>query len=785
VRGTGKITEEKLHEPGETMTAIDTTTPSPHQPKLRLHFRSNTIGSRLFGAVMAGAFAGLAGTAVLFYQTLESRATSQIRYILNTEVNNIEGRLQGAQYFARGLGSAVKFARDRGTTKAEDFKPLIFESFVKRPDLAMATYFIQKPYGIVTDREWYAPYYYQDQKAEGQKGERMPAPNDTIIYSELFKDDNYPQQDYYKQSIAAQKDIWIEPYPWYGVTMTSFFTPIQNAQGKMIAFSGVDVNVDQISKGIQPTVFENAGYFALLSQQGNLLSYPPDSAKAKAIDSYAKVPALKAIWPQLKTSKTGLVKVDGKYWAYRRLPSNNWLMLAVVPESAVIGPALGMTLAGTAGAALILAIVVTLFVRWLNRRLEPILEECNKLAQTDEQTQQMLSNQDEIGQLSSAFFNVVTQLSEKQEQIQREADLRVRLEEQQRQMIEAESRALQNDVGMLLDAVAAVEDGDLTIQAPVSDRATGLVADTLNRLVEQLGLTMTQVLTAAQQVSLGSVRLDELAETVASNANQQSQGVTEVLTLTEQVEKAAQNSAVQVSSTTQSLLTVEHAVEQGQDTLTQMNAAIATLQQGTEQIVQKMKTLGEFVGLAEQFVQDQSQIAELTQVLALNATLVAARATEQRNPQLFIVTAREFESIASQVSDLAQQTNDGLETLRQRTGQINDVVSAVDGEVQGLSKLVGGFTHGVEQSSQVFTDVRSATSEVVKTSSKVMESSQDILAAVQSTTNAIRDIAALAERTAQLTQTSQVQSEQMESLSQQLLSSIQVFQLPEVVAGKQ
>jgi hypothetical protein len=63
---------------------------------------------------------------------------------------------------------------------------------------------------------------------------------------------------------------------------------------------------------------------------------------------------------------------------------------------------------------------------------------------------------------------------------------------------------------------------------------------------------------------------------------------------------------------------------------------LEVLQKGSAQIVQRMKTLGEFVGLAEQFVQDQSQIASLTQVLAINATLVAARAAEQRDPKQFI-----------------------------------------------------------------------------------------------------------------------------------------------------
>jgi methyl-accepting chemotaxis protein PixJ len=165
-------------------------------------------------------------------------------------------------------------------------------------------------------------------------------------------------------------------------------------------------------------------------------------------------------------------------------------------------------------------------------------------------------------------------------------------------------------------------------------------------------------------------------------------------------------------------------------------------------------------------------------VLALNATLVAARASEQKDPRKFMVVAREFEAIAGQVGNLAQQTNSGLEALQQRTSQINAVVSGVDAEVQGLGSLVNGFTKGVEQSSQVFSNVQTITGNVVQAGAAVTKSNQEIIAAAQATAQAMRDIAVLANRTANLTQTTRKQSEQMGSLSNQLLKNVQFFRLP-------
>jgi methyl-accepting chemotaxis protein PixJ len=194
--------------------------------------------------------------------------------------------------------------------------------------------------------------------------------------------------------------------------------------------------------------------------------------------------------------------------------------------------------------------------------------------------------------------------------------------------------------------------------------------------------------------------------------------------------------------------------------------------------VQQMKTLGEFVGLADQFVQEQSQIASLTQTLALNASLVAARASEQRDPRQFAVVAREFDSIANQVGRLAQQTNEGLVTLEQRSTQIHSVVSIIDANIQNLGGLVRGFTEGVDQSSRVFSSVQVVTDETVNAGEAVTQSSQAIVNAAQSAAQVVRDIAEIATQTAGLSQRTRAQSEEMNLLSNQLLQSIEFFQLP-------
>ncbi|MBI4785361.1 MAG: HAMP domain-containing protein [Oscillatoriophycideae cyanobacterium NC_groundwater_1537_Pr4_S-0.65um_50_18] len=341
-----------------------------------------------------------------------------------------------------------------------------------------------------------------------------------------------------------------------------------------------------------------------------------------------------------------------------------------------------------------------------------------------------------------------------------------------------ESDYLQQEVNHMLDVVSDAEEGNLAAQAHVSDRTIGLVADTFNRLIERFAQILNQVLDAARQVSAGATRQKQLVETVTVNARQQAEAIAQVLQLTEQVEQTAQDSAQNVKASSESLRVTCTTVAEGQAAIDTLTQEITTLQEGSDRIMQRMKTLGEFVGLADQFVQDQSQIAFVTQTLALNASLVAARASEQRDPRQFVVVAREFGSIADQVSKLAQQTNDGLTTIEQRSAQIHKVVAAVDSDVQGLGELVRRFNQGVEQSNQVFNQVQSVMATAVQVGDTVTTSNQEIVNATQSTAEAIRHIAELAAKNTNLTQQAQIQFEQMDVLSSQLLQSIQFFKLP-------
>jgi methyl-accepting chemotaxis protein len=366
--------------------------------------------------------------------------------------------------------------------------------------------------------------------------------------------------------------------------------------------------------------------------------------------------------------------------------------------------------------------------------------------------------------------------TEKAMQLQLQGEVKRRYKEQK--IVSKESKILQQDVSILLNAVSAMESGDLTTRVPMSEGVVGLVGDTLNRLTEELSRVIYQAANTAQQVAAGSKNRQRIAEMVARDTTEQTHAARSVQSLTRDVRSAAWAAAQQLAETNESLRSLQTTVAENQASIHHLERDSEVLQQGSDRIVQQIKTLGEFVGQTDRFVHDQNEIATQTQILALNASLVAARAAEQKDPEQFAVVAREFESIADRIGKLAQNTSVSLTNLEQRSSQIDLVVSTVDREVQSMGDLVKEFTREVKEATKAFEVVQVVTKKAVEAGETVNRTSQRILDATDLTAAAMDGIVILSQQISTQAKDAQKAGIHLNQLSYQLLGNIQVFKLP-------
>jgi signal transduction histidine kinase/ActR/RegA family two-component response regulator len=173
---------------------------------------------------------------------------------------------------------------------------------------------------------------------------------------------------------------------------------------------------------IKSSVSKDTGYSVLVTQEGIILGYAHELNKAFQLENIASIPAYKAVWDsvqyELAQGKSqGFIESTAtqSYWVYERVPSSQWVMLQSIPYGTVVKPALLLSLSATLTAAIVMAFVVGIFVRYLNRRLQPILEACEV---TSTESNEQISSKDEISRLSTAFFSMMERQENLLQQLQ-------------------------------------------------------------------------------------------------------------------------------------------------------------------------------------------------------------------------------------------------------------------------------------------------------------------------------------------------------------------------------
>jgi methyl-accepting chemotaxis protein PixJ len=270
-----------------------------------------------------------------------------------------------------------------------------------------------------------------------------------------------------------------------------------------------------------------------------------------------------------------------------------------------------------------------------------------------------------------------------------------------------------------------------------------------------------------------------LALDTATQAQTQSSSIQQIEHSIAEVNRLTANSLTQAIATTDAMQLAQAAVSNGQQEMNAMADGIASLEQGTEQVVQRVQSLNEFVELAAQFSKEQKRVGALTRVLALNASLLSTRAVKEQDPEQFASLANEFEAIADRVNDLASETNTSLVTLEHRTSQIQTVASGLDRDISDIRQLVQKFTGEMSKSRQAFTNIQMVTDQVAIMGQEVNASSEDIVRVVGETLTAIKSIGIIAQSTENQATITRQQVQTMGDLARNLLQMVEFFQLEE------
>ncbi len=758
-------------------------------PQMRVRLR-NSIGFKLLLYVLGGALLSIGGTAYFAYQTLVSQAATKIQSQLDVKAKLVEAELARSEQAMIGLASSVHSLNRQATSDPEIYKSLALDFFKTRPFGAMGVGFGQTPSKLVTARKWFYPYYYLDQAGPDQIGQLLPAPNQDTRYAELWAEDKYPEKSYYTTLVNSRKAQWYEPYQWYGITITTYAQPIFNDQYELLGLATLDVSVTAIGDQIKDSVINGQGDFAVLSGQGNLLAYPIDPQKAKDLASYADIPQLKSVWGKVGQEDAGLLNLGGTFWAYQRVKGTDWMMLAIVPESVVTQPVLMLTLGSALAASGILALVVFAFVRRLNQRLQPLLDECSRLAAADteraarlglalnllpESADLNLQKADELEIVEQSFRQVTAQLRGSFEALETtNRDLEQRVDQrtlelnQAKEASEADRQILQRRALELLREVDPISKGDLTIRAKVTPDEIGTLADSYNATVSSLRKIVVQVQDTAAQVTETTTGNAGYIQSLSTEATQQAAEIAVALNRIEQMTQTVQLVATNAEQAEIIVQQAAQTVQAGDLAMNRTVDGIQAIRSTVSETAKKVKHLGESSQKISTVVELISAFASQTNMLALNASIEASRAGE---------SGRGFAIVASEVRALAQRSAEATEEIRKLVSSIqaetNEVVVAME---SGTEQVVIG-TQLVDETRQSLNKITTASDKISQLVAAIAQATVVQSEAAETVSQTMQDVATTANKTSAEASQVAVSFGQLQTVAQTLQASVGRFKV--------
>lgn len=282
-----------------------------------------------------------------------------------------------------------------------------------------------------------------------------------------------------------------------------------------------------------------------------------------------------------------------------------------------------------------------------------------------------------------------------------------RLEEAERaEEIESENRRNQDAILRLLDELGDLADGDLTVQATVTEDFTGAIADSINFSIDQLrGLVATinqtavQVSAAAQETQSTAMHLAEASEHQAQEIAGASAAVNEMAVSIDQVSANAAESAAVAE---RSVAIAHKGAEVVQNTITGMDQIREQIQETSKRI----KRLGESSQEIGDIVSLINDIADQTNILALNAAIQASMAGEAGRG--FAVVADEVQRLAERSAAATKQIEQLVKTIQTDTNEAVISMEQTTAEVvrgAGLAQDAGVALEEIETVSRSLADL--------------------------------------------------------------------------------
>ena len=515
--------------------------------------------------------------------------------------------------------------------------------------------------------------------------------------------------------------------------------PVRSDAGGIIGVLRGTVDVSAFMEQVAGVKTGETGYAVLLDAAGRYL-YAPEADLLMQEAS----PEIRAFAEGDAASRSDLEDSGGAPALLSATPSSDdridWTLL-LDQDLAEINEAVRASLLGSVTIGLVLLVLLGALGLWLARRLAaPVValsSAAERVAGGDYDVAVEVQTQDEIGALATSFNAMVGQIrsavAEAADQ-GRAAEQAAAEAERAQVQAEAAQASLEREVERAVAVMGAFADGDLTVHLDTDrDDAVADLFRAFNEAVAGLRGMIGEVHAAAADAAAASSAIGASTDELAASTQEQSAQAQEVAAAVEEMVRTILDTSRNASSTAEAASRNGAAARDGADAVAETVAKIreiADVVRGGATTVERLGASSEQIG---QIVGTIEDIADQTNLLALNAAIEAARAGEH---------GRGFAVVADEVRKLAERTTTATAEIAQMIDQVRtEAVEAVGAMGRGgdaveeglaLADRTGGALRGIvagaEETESMISQIAAASEEQSVTSEQMAQGVESISA---------------------------------------------------------